>query len=210
MEASLRELQTDHVDLYQMHHFDPAYPLDESMAALARLQEEGKTRYIGVCNADAEQMGEAMQTARFHSNQPRYNLFDRRIEGDDLLSFCQREGIGLLTHSTLAKGLLAGKYSREQPFAADDMRTDSEKFQGEMLAKFLDAADQLKKVALDKGLTLVQMSIAWVLRQPAVTCVLVGAKSPAQVEEYIGGADITFSADELDRIEKILTDAPNY
>ena len=202
-------LETDHVDLYQIHRFDPKYPAEESMEAMARLQEEGKTRYIGVCNADAQQMGQALQVARFHSNQPRYNMFDRHIEGDDL-SFCEREGIGIVVHSTLAKGLLAGKYGPEHTFPSDDMRSDSPKFQGEMLARFMAAADRLKEVALDKGLSLVQMSIAWVLRQLAITCVLVGAKNPSQVKEYVGGVGVTFSADELDRIEEILGEAPEY
>ena len=209
MESSLRVLETDHVDLYQIHRFDPKYPAEESMEAMARLQEEGKTRYIGVCNADAQQMGQALQVARFHSNQPRYNMFDRHIEGDDL-SFCEREGIGIVVHSTLAKGLLAGKYGPEHTFPSDDMRSDSPKFQGEMLARFMAAADRLKEVALDKGLSLVQMSIAWVLRQLAITCVLVGAKNPSQVKEYVGGVGVTFSADELDRIEEILGEAPEY
>ena len=209
MENSLRELETDYVDLYQIHRFDPKYPIDESMAAMGRLQEEGKTRYVGICNADVQQMGQALQVARFHSNQPRYNMFDRHIEGDDL-SFCEREGIGILAHSTLAKGLLAGTYSRQQTFPSDDLRSDSEKFQGEMLTHFLDAADRLKEVALGKGLSLVQMSIAWALRLPAITGVLVGARTPAQVEEHVGGVGVTFSADELDRIAEILAEAPAY
>ena len=209
IENSLRVLEIECVDLFQIHRFDPKYPIEESMEALARMQKEGKTRFIGVCNADTQQMGQALQVARFHSNQPRYNLLDRHIEGDDI-SFCEREGIGILSHSTLAKGLLAGKYSPEHTFPSDDMRSDSEKFQGEMLARYLAAADRLKEVAVDKGLSLVQMSIAWALRLPAITCVLVGAKTPAQVEEYEGGAGVTFSDDQLDRIEEILAESPEY
>lgn len=210
IESSLKALAVDQVDLYQLHRFDPEVPVEESMAAMARVLDEGKARYIGVCNADVEQMTQAARVAGFQSNQPRYNLFDRRIEGTGVLSFCEREGIGLLTHSTLAKGLLGGRYSRQQAFPADDMRADSEKFQGELLGRFLDAADQLTEVAGDKGLSLVQLSIAWVLRQASITCVLVGARNPAQVEEYAGGAGVTFSADELDRIEEIVAAAPEY
>jgi aryl-alcohol dehydrogenase-like predicted oxidoreductase len=209
MESSLRALDVDHVDLYQIHHWAPEYPMEEIMEELARLQAEGKTRYIGVCNSDVQQMGQAMQVARFNSNQPRYNLFDRRIEAEDL-PYCEREGIGVLTHSALAKGLLAGKYGADYRFPADDMRADSEKFQGEMLARFVAAADRLKEVAGDKGLSLVQLSIAWELRLPAITAVLVGAKSPAQVEGYAGGVGVTFDSDELDRIEEILAEAPDY
>lgn len=210
MEDSLRALDIDHVDLYQIHRWDPEYPMDESMEALARLQADGKTRYVGVCNSDNQQMSQARQIAPFQSNQIRYNLFDRRIEGEGGLSFCEREGIGVLTHSALAKGLLAGKYGANYTFPADDMRADSEKFQGEMLARFVATADRLKEVASGKGLSLVQLSIAWELRLPAITAVLVGAKSPAQVEGYAGGVGVTLDSDELDRIEEILAEAPDY
>ena len=209
IESSLRVLEVDHVDLYQIHRWDPEYPMEESMEAMARLQEEGKTRYIGVCNSDARQMEQALQVARFHSNQPRYNMFDRHIEEDDL-SFCEHEGIGILAHSTLAKGLLAGKYGPGHRFPSDDMRSDSERFQGDSLARYLTSAERLKEVAGDKGLSLVQMAIAWTLRLPAITCVLVGAKNPAQVAEYAGGVGVAFSPDELDRIEEILAEAPQY
>ncbi len=174
------------------------------------MQAEGKTRYIGVCNSDVQQMSQARQVAPFQSNQIRYNLFDRRIEGEGGLSFCEREGIGVLTHSALAKGLLAGKYGADYRFPADDMRSESEKFQGEMLARFVATADRLKELAGDKGLSLVQLSIAWELRLSAITTVLVGAKNPGQVQEYAGGVGVTFNADELDRIEEILAEAPDY
>ncbi len=209
MEDSLRALEIDHMDLYQIHRWDPEYPMEESMEALAGLQADSKTRYIGVCNSDVQQMGQAMQVAPFQSNQIRYNLFDRRIEAEDL-PHCEREDIGVLTHSTLAKGLLAGRYGTDYRFPTDDMRSGSEKFQGAMLARFVAAADRLKEVAGDKGLSLVQLSIAWALRLPAITAVLVGAKTPAQVEDYAGGVGVTFNADEVDRIEEILAEAPDY
>lgn len=108
MENSLRALQVDYVDLYQIHHWSDRYPLEEMMETMARLQEEGKTRYIGVSNFTAGQMEQALQIARFQANQPPYNMIDRQIEAEDI-PFCQEGGIGIIAHSVLAKGLLAGK-----------------------------------------------------------------------------------------------------
>lgn len=207
MDNSLRALDVDYVDLYQIHSWNPDHPIKESMETMARLQEEGKTRSIGVSNFNAEQMRQALQVARFHSNQPPYNMFYREIEQQDI-PFCEREGIGILAHSPLAKGLLTGKYTPESTFPATDERSGSPRFQGETFARYLSVADRLKGVAHDKGISLVQLAIAWLLRLPAVTCVLVGAKHPAQVEEHVGAAGVTFSDDELARIEAILTDTP--
>lgn len=207
LEQSLRALEVDYVDLYQIHHWDPQYPIEESMEALARLQEQGKTRAIGVSNFTADQMRQALQVARFQSNQPRYNLFDREIEPVDI-PFCEREGIGILAHSPLAKGLLAGTYTPDHTFPAADERSGFPRFQGETFARYLAAAERLKELAHAKGLSLVQLAIAWVLRLPAITCVLVGAKNPAQVEAHTSAVGVTFSSDELAHIEAILADAP--
>lgn len=203
MENSLRALQVDYVDLYQIHGWNPQYPIEESMETMAQLQAEGKTRYIGVSNFNAQQMAQALQMAPFHSNQPRYNMFDRQIEKEDI-PYCERAGIGILSHSPLAKGLLTGKYRPDHKFPADDERANFARFQGETFVRYLAVAERLQAVAGDKGLSLVQLSIAWQLRLPAITCVLVGAKNVAQVEEHVGAAEVTFSDDELARIETIL------
>jgi myo-inositol catabolism protein IolS len=207
MENSLRQLQVDYVDLYQIHWWDPHYPIEESMEAMARLRNEGKTRYIGVSNFNAQQMGQAAQVVHFHSNQPRYNLLAREIEAEDI-PFCESHGIGILAHSPLAKGMLTGKYQPGHRFPPDDERSHLPAFQGEGFDRALAVAEQLKSVAADKGISLVQLAIAWLLRLPAITCVLVGAKSPAQVQDHLPAAEITFTAEELERIEQILAGAP--
>jgi aryl-alcohol dehydrogenase-like predicted oxidoreductase len=206
MENSLRQLQVDYVDLYQIHGWDPKVPIEESMETMAQLQQEGKTRYIGVSNFNAAQMERARQTAFFHSNQPRYHLLAREIEREDI-PFCEQHGIGILAHSPLAKGILTGKYKPGHQFPPDDERSRDPRFQGEGFARGLAVAAKLKSVADDKGISMVQMAIAWLLRLPAVTCVLVGAKSAAQVKEHLGAAEITFSSEELARIEEILAGA---
>jgi aryl-alcohol dehydrogenase-like predicted oxidoreductase len=177
------------------------------METMARLQEQGKTRFIGVSNFNAAQMQQAYDIAPFHSNQPRYNMFDRNIEAEDL-DFCRQTGIGILAHSPLGKGLLTGKYAPGHVFSEDDERAGSPRFQGDLFARYLAVADELKSVAADKNITMVQFAIAWLLRREEVTCVLVGAKDPDQVKEHVGAADVEFSDDELERIEKILQDTP--
>lgn len=208
IENSLRNLDVDYVDLYQIHSWNPQYPIEESMGTMARMQEQGKTRFIGVSNFNAAQMQQAYDIAPFHSNQPRYNMFDRNIEAEDL-DFCRQTGIGILAHSPLGKGLLTGKYALGHVFSEDDERANSSRFQGDLFARYLAVADQLKSVASDKNITMVQLAIAWLLRREEVTCVLVGAKNSDQVKEHVGAADVAFSDDELVRIEKILQDTPN-
>jgi aryl-alcohol dehydrogenase-like predicted oxidoreductase len=207
IENSLRELGVDYVDLYQIHGWNPKYSVEESLEEMERLRQEGKTRYIGVSNYNARQMERALQTAPIQSNQPRYNMFDREIEAEDL-PFCAEQGIGILAHSPLAKGLLTGKYSPDHQFPAEDERADRKRFQGQTFAEYLAVAERLAEIAQEKGLSLVQLAIGWILREPAITCVLVGAKSPAQVQDHLGAVGVQFSEEELDRIDEILADAP--
>ena len=173
------------------------------MATIARLQEAGKARYIGVSNFDAEQMQRALQSARFQSTQPIYNLFNRHIETEDA-PFCEREGIGILAYSPLAKGLLTGKYKAGHVFPSHDERHESLNFESDRFARQLAAIDRLQEVAGDKGISLSQLAIAWSLRLPAITCVLFGAKSVAQVEENISAAEVSLSESDIDHIEAIL------
>ena len=207
MDNSLRQLQVEHVDLYQIHGWNPAYSIAASMEAMARLQEQGKTRYIGISNFNAAQMEQALRSAQFHSSQPRYNLIDRQIEAEDI-PFCQRQGIGILAHSPLGKGLLTGRYRPGHRFADDDERAQFPRFQGETFARYVALADRLEEIAAARGLSLVQLSIAWILRLPTLTCVLVGAKNPQQVSDHLGAVGVEFSPEELARIDAILEDAP--
>jgi len=207
MDNSLRQLQVEHVDLYQIHSWNPAYSIAASMETMARLQEQGKTRYIGISNFNAAQMEQALRSAQFHSSQPRYNLIDRQIEAEDI-PFCQRQGIGILAHSPLGKGLLTGRYRPGHRFADDDERAQFPRFQGETFARYVAVADRLGEIAAARGLSLVQLSIAWILRLPTLTCVLVGARNPQQVSDHLGAVEVEFSPEELARIDAILEDAP--
>jgi aryl-alcohol dehydrogenase-like predicted oxidoreductase len=205
IENSLRDLRTDSVDLYQIHGWNPQYPIDESMETMDRLRQEGKTRHIGVSNFDVGQMKTATQTAPFHSLQPRYNMLNRDIEGE-IVPYCEAQGIGILAHSPLAKGLLTGKYTPDYQFPEDDERSQNPRFQGEEFRRALAKAEKLKAIAQGRNLTLVQLAIGWLLRLPAVTCVLVGAKNPAQVAEHAGGAGWQLTDRELREIEGALAE----
>ena len=207
LETSLRELDVDYVDLYQVHHPDPNFPFDETMEIMARLREAGKTRYIGVSNYHVDHMRQAWQGSPFHTCQPRYSMFYRPAEYD-VIPYCEKNRIGVLVHSPLAKGLLTGRYRAGHQFAQDDERSQLRRFQGETFARYLAVADQLSQLASDKGITLVQLSIAWVLRLNAVSCVLVGAKTVEQIEEHLGAVDVALSDDEIRRLDAILQDTP--
>ena len=159
MDNSLKALGVDEVDLYQIHSWNPQYPIAASIEAMLKLQEVGKTRYIGVSNYDAAQMARALEIGCFHSNQTRYNMYDRDIEIADL-SFCREQGIGVLAHSPLAKGLLTNIYRPGYIFPDADERSDFPRFQGALFNRYIAVADQLAAVATDKGLSLVQMAIA--------------------------------------------------
>ncbi len=203
MENSLRALQTDHVDLYQIHGWNPQYPVDESMEMMEKLRQEGKTRYIGVSNFNVEQMKLATQTAPFHSLQPRYSLLDREIEAE-ALPYCETHGIGILPYSPLAKGLLTGKYTPDHQFPEDDERSGMTRFQGEEFRRNLAIAAKLQAIAQERNLTLIQLAIGWQLRLSGITCVLVGAKTPEQVAEHVGGQGWQLTDAELLSIETVL------
>jgi aryl-alcohol dehydrogenase-like predicted oxidoreductase len=203
VENSLRLLQTEVLDLYQVHWFDDRQPLEAGLETMAALQAEGKIRYLGVSNFDVGQMERALKVASIQSLQPRYNLFDREIEAE-ILPFCRANGIGILAHSPLAKGLLAGKYRPGHVFPPDDERSRSERFHGEAFAGYIAKADRLKAIAEARGLTLPQLAVAWTLRDEAVTVCLVGCKDAAQSRQNAVSGEVVLSEAELRQIEQAL------
>ena len=207
LEESLEALSVEHIDLYQIHRWDPEYPVEESMETLKKLRDQGKIRTIGVSNYNFEQMRQALRIAAVQSNQLRYSLFDRQIEAAEV-PFCEQHGIGILAHSPLSKGLLTGKYSRNHTFPAGDERSKFPRFNGKAFAGFLDIASKLNDIAQARGVSLVQLAIAWILRLPALTSVLIGAKNQDQLEEALQSTEIKLGEDELKSIDGILSKAP--
>jgi len=209
VETSLRRLQTEALDLYQIHWFDDRQPLEEGLETMAAMQAEGKIRYLGLSNFDVPQMERALKVAPIQSLQPRYNLFDRQIEAA-ILPFCREHGIGILAHSPLGKGLLAGKYRPGHVFAPDDERSQFDRFKGERFAAYIAKADRLQAIAAARGLTLPQLAVAWTLRAEAVTVCLAGAKDAHQARENAAAGDVVLSAEELRQIEAILAEGEEH
>jgi len=209
IDDSLRKLNVDYIDLYQIHHPNPSYPFDQTFETMERLRDQGKTRYIGVSNYMVEHLQEGLRTTSLDTNQIRYSMLDRRVE-EDVLPFCQQHQIGILAHSPLAKGLLTGRYQPNHQFPENDERATLPRFRGTRFAHYLRVAEELQEIAHDKKISLVQLAIAWDMRVESVSCVLVGAKNRDQVREHCEAAEIVFSPDELSRIETTLQDTPGH
>ncbi len=183
VEDSLRLLDIDCIDLYQIHWPDVNTPIGESMAALEKLHRQGKFRWLGVSNFSAAQIDEACAYMDIVSLQPRYSLLDRGIE-QELLPYCIDKGIGVLTYGSLGAGILSGKYDRTSAQALTDRRVGFYPyFKGEMLEKTMMLLDTLKEVAARHEKPVSQVAVNWVWAQEGVTCALVGAKNAAQARE---------------------------
>ncbi|MGD8395910.1 MAG: aldo/keto reductase family protein, partial [Candidatus Eiseniibacteriota bacterium] len=214
-EASLRRLRTDYVDLYQCHRYDIDVPLDEVLAAMDHLVEQGKVLHWGVSQWPAVQIAEAVLTARHHgwappaSNQPLYNLVERGLELD-VMRTCERHGLGIVCFSPLAQGILTGKYGGgERPpgsRAADP--TTGQWMERRMTPELLDRAQRMAAVAARLGVSPAQLALAWCLRHDAVTSVIVGATTPEQLRDNAGAADITLDAEVLEELEELFESAP--
>jgi aryl-alcohol dehydrogenase-like predicted oxidoreductase len=202
-ENSLRQLGVETIDLLQAHSWDSRHPIEETMQALDRLVASGKVRYVGVSNFDVPQMEAAWKTRSFQALQPRYNLIDREIEAA-ILPFCQQQGIGVLAHSPLAKGLLTGRYEPGHVFPADDERAQMSRFQGDALNNSLARTAPLSRWAHERGHTLLELAIAWVLSNPAVTVCLCGGKSPEQIDDHVRAASWQLSAEDRREINSLL------
>jgi aryl-alcohol dehydrogenase (NADP+) len=218
VEASLRRLGTDYLDLYQLHRFDPDTPIDESLAALDQLVRSGKVRYIGCSNWLAYQLAlavgrsELRNVARFDTVQPRYNLLHRAVERE-LLPLCAGEGIGVIPYNPLAGGLLTGKHVLAAG-PRDDTRFGLSPVYRDLYwhEREFDAVEQIRSVAHDAGSTVTALSVAWVLAHPTITSAIVGASTPDQLAESLPGADLDLTPDvkaELDRITAPFVGGPS-
>ncbi|WP_225412459.1 aldo/keto reductase [Stigmatella hybrida] len=204
-EASLRRLQVDTIDLYQVHwplEGGSLKGLEEGWKALAELKRQGKVRWIGVSNFDEKQLEFAHQISPITSLQPPYSLINRHIE-KAILPFCERHGIGVIVYSPMASGLLTGAMTRERAakLPKDDWRRNSRDFQEPLLSKHLALVDRLREVAAVHGRSPAEAAIAWTLRKPAVTAAIVGARSAGQVDGFIGALDFRLSEAEVARAE---------
>ncbi|WGS52991.1 aldo/keto reductase [Paraburkholderia sp. D15] len=214
VKASLQRLQLDHVDLYQIHGFDPATPIEETVRALDTLVQHGHVRYVGVSNWAAWQIvkalgiAERLGAARFETLQAYYTLAGRDLERE-LVPMLQSEGLGLMVWSPLAGGLLSGKYGREQQGEAGSRRTTFD-FPPVNRERAYDCIDVMREIAEAKRVSVAQIALAWLLHQPVVTSVIVGAKKVEQLDDNIAATSVELSADELTKLDRVSTLPAEY
>lgn len=208
-EESLRRLQTDVIDLYQIHWPRPDEYIEEGWEAMAELKDEGKVRHIGVSNFDVSQMERIAEIAPVETLQPPYNMLNRGVE-EEILPYCGENDIGVIVYSPMRSGLLTGKMTPERVanLPSDDWRRNAQDFQEPRLSRNLELVELLEEIGADHGFSPGEVAIAWTLRQPAVTAAIVGGRRPDQVDGIIGAAELRLSEDELDRIESFLTQNP--
>lgn len=210
VEASLRRLNTDYIDLYQIHRFDPHTPAEETMRALDDLVRSGKVRYIGASNYAAWQLCRANDLAEmrgwssFVSVQPHYHMLERSIEAE-LVPYCQAFCVGIIPYFPLAGGFLTGKYRRNQPPPPGSRGESNEYVQRYFTDRNFDILEQLEAFAAKRGRSMVELAIAWLLARPQVSSVIAGVTSLSQLESNLKASDWELSAGEMDELEKILT-----
>ncbi|MCB9918813.1 MAG: aldo/keto reductase family protein [Planctomycetes bacterium] len=217
IDASLKRLGTDYVDLYQCHRYDPETPLVETIEAMNDLVRRGKTLYWGVSAWTANQLRQCVHACREHgytapiSNQPPYNMLDRGIE-HDVIPACVELGLGQIVYSPLAQGVLTGKYRRGGSPPSDSRAADPQR--GHFVERYLsdamlDAVTRLASVAADRGHSLAQLALAWCLRHKNVASVIVGAKNSAQLDENLAALEVDLDEELLREVEAILAETPS-
>ena len=203
IEQSLERLQTDYIDLYQVHWPDPLVPQDETAGAMKELYDEGLIRAIGVSNYAPEQMEAFREAAPLHTNQPPYNLFERGID-EDVKPYCEEEGIGLVTYGALCRGLLSGAMSAGRTFEGDDLRNTDPKFQAPRFEQYLNAVDRLDAFAQERyDRRVIHLAVRWIL-DVGVDVALWGARTPDQLDPVTEISGWSLTEDDLEAIDAIV------
>ena len=207
VKASLRRLQLEHIDLYQIHGFDPATPIEETVRALDQLVRQGLVRYVGVSNWAAWQIVKALGVAerlglsRFESLQAYYTVAGRDLERE-LVPMLASEGLGLMVWSPLAGGLLSGKFGRDSAGEAGSRRSGFD-FPPVQRERAFDCIDTMRPMAQARGVSVAQIALAWLLHQPPVTSVIVGARRPDQLADNLAAVQVRLNADELQQLDAV-------
>ena len=204
-EESLKRLQVEVIDLYQIHWARPEEDIEEGWETIAQLIKEGKVRYGGVSNFEIEHMQRCQPIHPIASLQPPYNMVRRDIE-NEILDYCENQEIGIVCYSPLYKGLFTGKYDRQRinELPDSDHRHEDPHFQEPELSANLELVEELKKLAKARGITVAQLTIAWTLRHPQMTAAIVGGRKPEQLDETAQAGDIQLSDEDIGKIDSLL------
>lgn len=197
---SLRRLQTDYVDVYRIARVDPAVPIEETVGAIAEMIDRGYVRHVGLSEAGAGTIRRASGTHPVADLQIEYSILSRGIEAE-ILPTCRELGVGITAYGVLARGLIGGHMAAGQPLAANDFRARSPRFSGDNLRHNLELAERLRAIAEEKGITVAQLAIAWVLARGEDIVPLVGARRRDRLAEALGALDVRLTDDDLRRIE---------
>jgi aryl-alcohol dehydrogenase-like predicted oxidoreductase len=205
LEASLRRLNVETIDLYQIHWPNPDPEIEEGWSEMAKLQQQGKIRWIGVSNFNVEQMKRAQKIAPITSLQPPYSMLRRAIEAE-ILPFVQQNGIGVINYSPMLSGMLTGKMSAERvaSMPADDWRRNSVEFKEPRLSRNLQLVELLREIGSEHGVNPGVVAVAWTLHHPAITAAIVGGRSGNQVEEIAPALEFRLGTEEYERINAFL------
>lgn len=201
LERSLSRLKTTYVDLYQTHWQDSTTPIADTMATLLAMKAEGKIRAIGVSNANLDHL---KAYGPIDSDQEKYSMLDRNLETNGMLDYCRRQNIAMLAYSPLANGLLTGKIGPDRQYGPGDLRRGNRRFSPANVERVNAMLEQLRPIADRHQATIGQLVIAWTAAQPAVTCVLCGARDPQQAIENAAAGRIELSADEVETMGKVV------
>jgi aryl-alcohol dehydrogenase-like predicted oxidoreductase len=209
VEASLRRLDIETIDLYQIHWPNPESEIEEGWTTLSKLKDEGKVRYIGVSNFNVEQLKRIQKIAPVTSLQPPYSLVKPDVE-KEILPFCKENNIGVIVYSPMQSGLLTGKMTSDRVanLPDDDWRKNSSEFQEPRLSRNLKLVEVLQHIGKQHDRSPGEVAIAWTLNNPAVTAAIVGARNPKQVEGIIGAGEFRLNQQELDQIAAFLGENP--
>jgi len=205
--ASLKRLGIDTIDLYQIHWAEPDEDIEQGWEEMARLINEGKARFIGVSNADLEQIKRMQKIHPVASLQPHYNMLHREVE-EQVLAYCARNNIGVIAYSPMERGLLTGKFSQERLAAMPlkDHRRRAADFHEPQFSATLELVERLRSIAERNDRTPAQLAISWVLRRSEVTAAIVGARRPDQIAETVQAADWTLAQQDIEEVEKLLAE----
>ena len=202
VEASLKRLEIETIDLYYLHRVDPDTPIEETVGAMAKLVEEGKIRHIGLSEASAETLRRAAKVHPITALQSEYSLWTRDTEDNGVLAACRELNIGFVPYSPLGRGFLSGEIKRFEDLAEDDWRRTNPRFQGENFAKNLKLVEKLKEIANEKNVTASQLALAWVLAQGENIVPIPGTKRRKYIEENAAATEIVLTREDLAALDE--------